>query len=226
VSLRILALDTTSEFGSLAVREEDRLLEEVLLHAPEGFSQVLYEHLGRLLERHRLGPADFDCYASASGPGSFTGVRVGLAAVKGLAEVAGKPVVAVSNLKALAWFGAAPLRAVVLDARRGEVYGAVYNAALEPVVPEVVTRFPLWLASLPEGEIEFVATDFTPFRAALVGTRFESVPVATAPRALAGAIARIAAGEFRAGRAADPASVDANYVRRADAELFWRDPRG
>ncbi len=226
MSVRILALDTTSEFGSLAILEDDRVLEEVLLHAPDGFSQVLYEHLERLLARHQLRATDFDCYAAASGPGAFTGVRVGLAAVKGLAEVAGRPVVAVSNLKALAWFGSAPLRAVVLDARRGEIYGAVYDAGLEPVAPEVVTRFPVWLASLPEGELEFVATDFTPFRVALVGTRFESVPVVTAPRALAGAIARIAAGEFRAGRAADPASVDANYVRRADAELFWRDPRG
>jgi len=226
VSLRILSLDTTSEFGSIAVFEDDRVVEEVPLYAPDGFSQLLYEHLARLLGRHKRGVTDFDCYASASGPGSFTGVRVGLAAVKGLAEAAGKPVVAVSNLKALAWFGSAPLRAVVLDARRGEVYGAVYDAALEPVLPEVVTRFSSWLASLPEGELEFISKDFSPFRAACAGTRFDAAPVVMAPRALAGAIASIAAGHYRVGKASDPASVDANYVRRADAELFWRDPRG
>ena len=68
---------------------------------------------------------EIDCFAAASGPGSFTGVRVGLAAVKGLAEALGKPAVGISNLRALSLFGKAALRAVVLDARRGEVYGAV-----------------------------------------------------------------------------------------------------
>ncbi len=82
-----------------------------------------------------------ECFAAASGPGSFTGVRVGLAAAKGLAEATGKRMVAVSNLRALAAFGTAPLRATVIDARRGEIYGAVYNSQLELVMPEVVTRF-------------------------------------------------------------------------------------
>ena len=72
-------------------------------------------------------------------PGSFTGVRIGLACVKGLAEAYGKPVVAVSNLEVLAAFGEAPLRAVVLDARRGEVYGAVYNDRGEVILPEAVS---------------------------------------------------------------------------------------
>ncbi len=220
---RILALDTTAEFGSLAIVEDDRLVEEVPLHAPEGFSQILFEHLERLLARHALTAADFDCFASASGPGAFTGVRVGLAAVKGLAEATGKPVVTVSNLQALAWFGTAPVRAVVMDARRGEIYGAVYDAALRLAQPEVVMRFPAWLSSLPHAELEFVSTDFTPFRAALAGTRFEQAPLTVAPRAIAGAVGLIAADLYRSGRALDPAAVDANYVRRSDAELFWKD---
>jgi tRNA threonylcarbamoyladenosine biosynthesis protein TsaB len=224
VKPRLLAIDTTGEFGSLAIVEGERIAEEVPLHAPEGFAQILFERLGRLLERHALGVADFDCFASAAGPGAFTGVRVGLAAVKGLAEAAGKPIVAVSNLRALAWFGTAPLRAVLMDARRGEIYGAVYDSSLELVQPEVVTRFPAWLASLPDAELEFVATDFTPFQAALAGTRFERAPLTVAPRAIAGAIGVIAAELFRRGKALDPAAVDANYVRRSDAELFWKDP--
>jgi tRNA threonylcarbamoyladenosine biosynthesis protein TsaB len=164
-----------------------------------------------------------DCFAAASGPGSFTGVRVGLACVKGLADALGKPAVAVSNLQALATFGSAALRAVVLDARRGEVYGAVYDPAGRLAAPEVVAKFPAWLATLPEGDMEFVSTDFTPFRAALAGTRFERSPVATAPPALAAAIARIALARFRDGQASDPAALDANYVRRSDAELFWKE---
>jgi len=139
--------------------------------------------------------------------------------VKGLAEATGKPAVAVSNLQALATFGTAPLRAVVLDARRGEVYGAVYDAAARLVEPEVVAPFAAWIETLPAGEMEFVSPDFTLFRAALAGTRFAHIPVRTAPRALAAAIARLAAvAEPR-----DPAALDANYVRRSDAELLWKE---
>ena len=220
----ILALDTTHEFGSIALLADGELLEETLLHAEQGFGQILYGHLSRLLDRHGCRVQDIDCFAAASGPGSFTGVRIGLACVKGLAEAVAKPVVAVSNLQALAAFGIAPLRATVVDARRGEIYGAVYDADLNPVSPEIVMKFPQWLESLPSGSLEFVSTDFSPFRAAVAGTRFADTPVIEAPRALAGAIARIANARFRAGLAVDPAQVDANYVRRSDAELLWKDP--
>ncbi|MGB9604552.1 MAG: tRNA (adenosine(37)-N6)-threonylcarbamoyltransferase complex dimerization subunit type 1 TsaB, partial [Bryobacteraceae bacterium] len=161
---RILALDTTTEFGSLALLEGDQVVEEILLHSPDGFAHILFDHLARLLERHGWKLEEVDCFASAAGPGAFTGVRVGLAAAKGLAEATGRPLVAVSNLQAVASFGSAPLRAAVLDARRGEIYGAVYDHKLEVVCPEAVMKFPAWLETLPEGELEFVSPDFSPFR--------------------------------------------------------------
>jgi tRNA threonylcarbamoyladenosine biosynthesis protein TsaB len=215
----ILAVDTTNEFGSLALARDGATVAEVAMHAPAGFGQVLYGHLERLLAGAGATVDSIDCFAAASGPGSFTGVRIGLACVKGLAEAAGKPAVAVSNLQALAWFGRAALRAVVLDARRGEVYGAVYDAQGSMVSPEVVVTFPVWLTMLPAGVTEFVAADFAPYLGQLAGTRFAGASVVKAPRALAVAIASIAAGT----RAGDPAGLDANYVRRSDAELFWKD---
>ncbi len=193
----ILAVDTTTEYGSLALLRDDELVEEVLVHAPKGFAHVLYGHLAELFNRHLLKPADIDLFAAAPGPGSFTGVRVGLTCVKGLAEAVGRPAVGISNLQAIASCGTAPLRAAVLDARRGEVYAAVYDAASRLVTPEVVASFEQWKATLPEGDIEFVA----------------------APRGLAGAIARLAS---RA-EPQDPAALDANYVRRSDAELLWKE---
>ena len=217
----ILAVDTTHEFGSLALARDGAAVAEVAMHAPAGFGQVLYGYLERLLAGAGVTADGIDCFAAASGPGSFTGVRVGLACVKGLAEAAGKPAVAVSNLQALAWFGKTALRAVVLDARRGEVYGAVYDSQGRVVSPEVVAKFPVWLDMLPAGVTEFVATDFAPYLEQLAGTRFEGASVVTAPRALAAAIALIAGA---AGQAGDPARLDANYVRRSDAELFWKDP--
>jgi len=212
----ILAIDTTSEFGSIALTEANVVVKEIALHAPEGFGHVLFGHIEQLLERNGTTVHQMECFAAASGPGSFTGVRVGLAAAKGLAEATGKRMVAVSNLRALASFGTAPLRATVIDARRGEVYAAVYNSQFELVMPEAVLKFEAWLAALEklyQGNYEFIS--MVPI--------YTAIPVVIAPRALAAAIGHIAWDEFTLGRASDPAEIDANYVRRSDAELFWKE---
>jgi tRNA threonylcarbamoyladenosine biosynthesis protein TsaB len=117
-----LAVDTTAEFGSIALADEDDatgVREEVRVQAPRGFSQVLFGEIEALLNRQGVQLNEIELFAGASGPGSFTGVRVGLAAIKGLAEVLGRPVVAVSNLEALAGFGKSNARATIIDARRG-----------------------------------------------------------------------------------------------------------
>jgi tRNA threonylcarbamoyladenosine biosynthesis protein TsaB len=216
VSLQILSVDATGEWGSIALVNEAGVVEEVEIHAPDGFAHVLFGEIERLLARHSLTFESLDGFASASGPGSFTGVRVGLTVVKGLAEAAGRKAVAVSNLRAIASFGTRALRAVVMDARRGEVYGAIYNASLEPVCEEIVAKLPLWLSSLPEGDLEIITQGFAlPDVGQLV---------INAPRALAGAVGKIALRSFQQGEARDPAEIDANYVRRSDAELLWKDP--
>jgi tRNA threonylcarbamoyladenosine biosynthesis protein TsaB len=218
-----LAVDTTAEFGSIALVDADGVRDEMLLHEPKGFSGVLFQQIELLLARQEIRLEDIELFAGASGPGSFTGVRIGLAAVKGLGEVLGKPVIGVSNLEALAEYGIAELRATVIDARRGEIFGALFNRSGAQIIPEMVVRFPKFLELLENREFEWVSTDFEPFRASLSGTPFEHYPVATAPRALAGAIARIAMRRLAAGALADPAGVDANYVRRSDAELLWKE---
>ena len=195
----ILAIDTTSEYGSLALCEGDLVVEEVSIHSPEGFAHVVFRELQALLARNSVRIAEIDRYASASGPGSFTGVRVGLALAKGLAFATGKKVVTVSVLEAVASLGTSQLRAAVIEARRGEVYAALYDAGLRIVLPEVVTTLDRFRAMLPAESIEFVKMD--------------------PPRALAGAIGKIAA--LREGEM--PEAIDANYVRRSDAELFWKD---
>jgi tRNA threonylcarbamoyladenosine biosynthesis protein TsaB len=200
--LKILSIDTSSTLASIAISDGERVVEEVVLPSGDGFDHVLFGEIETLLARHRLKLADIEGFASASGPGTFTGVRVGLAAAKGLAEALSRKVVAVSNLMAMAEFGTRELRAPWIDARRGEIYGAVYNASLESVQDEVVMKYAAWLASLP-GDAEILS----------------------APRPLAGAIGKIAAREFAYGRALDPAAVDANYVRRCDAEMHWKDVR-
>jgi tRNA threonylcarbamoyladenosine biosynthesis protein TsaB len=212
----ILAVDTTTEYGSLALVRDGELLEESLLHAPGSFSPVLYEELERLLHRHAVKLANVDCFAAASGPGTFTGVRVALACVMGLAEAIGRPAVAVSNLQAVARFGAARLRGVALDARRGDIYGAVYDDAGRLVTPEVVAKLAPWLESLPGGVADFLSNDLA---LNLEGTRFPTARVVIAPHALAAAVAQIASERLARGEVGDAATLDANYVRRTDAEL-------
>jgi tRNA threonylcarbamoyladenosine biosynthesis protein TsaB len=214
---RILAIDTTGDRGSLALVEDNSVIEEAVLESPDGFAHVLFGEIERMLARRALSLNQIDLFAAASGPGSFTGVRVGLTAAKGLAEATGRKVVAVSNLQALASFGTRALRAVVIDARRGEIYGAVYDAELNLVCDEIVIPYDTWLATLPSGDLEFITSG-------LPITGVEPARVIQAPRALAGAIGQIAAARFEKGLAQNPAAIDANYVRRSDAELLWKEP--
>lgn len=215
-----LAVDTTANFGSIALADENGLREEVLLHAPQGFSNVLFGEIEALLARQGVLLPEIDLFAGASGPGSFTGVRVGLSAIKGLAEVLGKRVVAVSNLQALAEFGQSDARATVIDARRGEVYAALYDSAGRQIVPEVVLPFRKFLTLLPEREIEWISQDFE-LIPELADTRSARYPIVNAPRAIAVAIARVALRRAAEGLAQDPAAIEANYVRRSDAEILY-----
>jgi tRNA threonylcarbamoyladenosine biosynthesis protein TsaB len=167
--------------------------EEITMHAPLGFSGVLFAEIDFLLKRRGIRIDEIDCFATAVGPGTFTGVRVGMTCAMGLAEALGKRVCAVSNLEALAEFGTAGMRAVIIDARRGDIYAAVYGREGAVIVPERVLTPDQFRASLPAGDIEWVSHE----------------------GALAGAIARVAKRK----EWSNPAGIEANYLRRTDAEL-------
>ena len=130
-----------------------------------------------------------------------------MSAAKGLAEATGAKAAAVSNLQAVAVYGTSEVRAPFLDARRGEIYGGLFDANCEPVSDETVGPFEEWRARLPEG-------------AELICQAHEKIEVEATrcPRALAGAIALLAPRHWR-----DAGELDANYVRRSDAELNWTD---
>jgi tRNA threonylcarbamoyladenosine biosynthesis protein TsaB len=203
-----LAVDTTEAYGSIALADASGVLEEVPLHAPKGFSHVLFGEIDALLKRQNVRLPEIDLFAAAAGPGSFTGVRVGLAAVKGLAEVCGKRVVTFSNLEVLAEYGMSDARAVVIDAHRGEVYAAVYDSGGQVIVPEAVLPFEKFLTILPERPVEWISAAPLP----------DARPFTQAPPALAGRVATMALRRT----AQDPAAIEAVYVRRSDAEIFFR----
>ena len=229
----MLALDTCDSRGSVAALRDNAMLHVAAHDSNEDYSSWLLPAVGRVLQGSGLEMANVDGYAVAAGPGSFTGVRVGLTTVKAWAEVYGKRIAAVSRLQALAMQGVRESShvAAFVDAHRGQVFGAIFQRkgeGLERLGEEMVIppeKFIETAVELSEGgTISWVSIDAAVLaseenwkaREAL-GEQVENVSGVLAP-----AIGRIGARELAAGRFTDALSLDANYVRRSDAEIFWK----
>ena len=224
----LLALDTTAHLGGIALARDGVVPRTVPIEAPKGHGSVIYQQINALLASHNVTLGDIDCYAGASGPGSFTGIRVGLSVAKALAEVHGKPVVPVSNLAALAFAGEGRYRVPVLDARRGEVYAAVYDEQSRVLVREVVSPWDEFLKLVSGREITFVSSDAKLFEtdgaAPLPTASKGSRRTVTVTSPLVAAVAELACLRYDSGAGLPPEAVDANYVRRPEAELKWKEP--
>jgi tRNA threonylcarbamoyladenosine biosynthesis protein TsaB len=127
--VRVLAVDTTTRRGSVAVVEGDAVLGEVRVLSPESHSRWVLSAVDCLLRSLELSPVALDGFAVTTGPGSFTGLRVGLSSIQGLALGTGRPCVGLPGLDVLAAEASGPGRTVVamVDAWRDEVYAAVYR---------------------------------------------------------------------------------------------------
>lgn len=125
----VLAIETSTKVGGVAIVSEKGIISEMRLNVSIEYSERLLPEIDHLLSISRLSINDIDLFAITKGPGSFTGLRVGMSTVKGLAFATEKPVVTVSTLEALAWN--TPLTAFpvcpVIDARRGQVFTALFR---------------------------------------------------------------------------------------------------
>jgi tRNA threonylcarbamoyladenosine biosynthesis protein TsaB len=204
----ILAIDVTTDSGGLALLRDGELFAERTLQSSTGYGQILFGALDEFLRSASVAIRDIDYFASASGPGTFTGIRVGLAAAKGMAEATGKGALGISNLRALAYYGTAVERTAVLDARRGELYWATYDSHLQLIGSEQVGREPEVSQQLVTQKADLLSTD---------------KPVIIAPSHLASAVGHCAFGDVASGKSADPLLLDANYIRRNDANNAWLD---
>lgn len=127
--MKILALDTSANVASAAVTEDDRLICESILNHKKTHSEKIMPMIDELLKSSELDISDIDLFAVANGPGSFTGLRIGVSTIKALAHATGKPTLGVSTLEGLAYnlFGANGIISPIMDARRQQVYNAVYR---------------------------------------------------------------------------------------------------
>jgi tRNA threonylcarbamoyladenosine biosynthesis protein TsaB len=227
-SVLILAIDTSSPAGSLAVLRDEAVIGVVATLAEENYSSRMFRHLDFLLRDLSLSLDEFDVIAIATGPGSFTGLRVGLTAAKAWAEVHGKPIAAVSGLEAVAAQARsiAPVLVPVLDARRGEVYFGFYRNAPSGLVLEGEAR-----AATPEEFREslkilgrdrgFCVVATVPDLLSGVLSHFESgfAEPEIVSQFLAPTIGRLGFQRAARGDLADSLTLEANYLRRSDAEL-------
>jgi len=229
----ILSLDTTTRAGSCALLRDDHVLREQASDASRDQAERLPGDLAALLECDGTRLDAIDAFAVATGPGSFTGLRVGIATMQGLAMAAGKPLIGVAAFDALAFHAAraftareahadreGPRRtATWIDAWRGEVFAALYEQGREAVAP-VVAPPDVLLEQLKGGPTLFTgdgaALYETQIRAGLGDAARFTTPVAPP---LAGAVAALAAEAFRAGQRPLPHAIRPIYVRRSDAEL-------
>lgn len=126
--MRILAIDTASNVASAAVVEDGILRGEYILNFNKTHSQKIMPMIDALMSDLELKPADIDVFAAANGPGSFTGLRIGVASVKALAHAVNKPVVGISTLASLAYNlpFCEHIIVPIMDARRNHVYTASY----------------------------------------------------------------------------------------------------
>jgi tRNA threonylcarbamoyladenosine biosynthesis protein TsaB len=221
-----LSTDTSGRQGSIALAGGDATgtceIIEILPLAGGTFSAQLVPHIAALLARHGFTKSDIGAFTVASGPGSFTGLRVGLAAIKGLAEILLKPVATVSLLEAVAVNAGKPGKVLaILDAGRSEVYAGEYvvtGESAQVVSERLVKREELFAQTLQSGAapVRLATSDKLLAEAA----QSAGLSVSLVEPVDAGTIARLGWPKIHRGQIVSPEQLDANYIRRTDAEIL------
>jgi tRNA threonylcarbamoyladenosine biosynthesis protein TsaB len=219
----LLVTDTSGKQGSVALARADKQklndveVIEVAFLAGGMFSAQLVPQIAALLAKHGLSKTDIDAFIVVSGPGSFTGLRVGLAAIKALAEILKKPIVPVSLLEVVAIAGRAQGKiAAVLDAGRGDLYLGAYEIAGGSV--QVLREQLLSKAEFLSAARE--STVITPDPTWAAVARQAGLTVFTVEAPSPERIARLGLRKLQAGETVSPEQLEANYMRRSDAEMF------
>jgi len=230
----LLTIETATLASGVALATADKLVAEIIVQTKKTHSERLMPHIEQLLELGQVAKEDITAIAVSIGPGSFTGLRIGLATAKALAYVWNVPVIGVSTLAALAYACPAPnsLICPLLDAQKGNVYQAVYRwekGILQEVIPprviahqEAINELasqPLPVIMLGEGAVLF--------QEAIVAA---ADPIELAPPHIilprAGSVALLGHQLLRQGIRHDVMTLEPLYIRRSEAEVLWEQRHG
>jgi tRNA threonylcarbamoyladenosine biosynthesis protein TsaB len=231
-----LGIDTTEARGSVAVWRDGALASLQQHETAEDYSSWLLPAVEKCLRQAEADRNSVAVFGVATGPGSFTGLRVGITAVKAWAELWSKPVVGVSRLEVMARTSKAQdgFVAATFNAQRGQIFGGLYSAGgstgFTLVAQEMVTgadEFVRWVAGqAAESRVHWVALDPELVRQTSAwqerAERGEVLSVCGV--GLAAGVAQLAEERAQRGESSSALRLDANYVRRSDAEIFWKDP--
>ena len=221
----ILTIATATPTGSVALTRGEELLAELLLTPSGSHSDFLLPVIDELLKRTGVAIEEIAAFAAVVGPGAFTGLRVGVSTVKGLAQATGKPTIAVSSLKALAMQAPADGLPVctLLDARKGEVYSGLFqwrNGFPEPMSNELVAPPEIVLDAINENTV-FIGDGCRVYRTLIIrhcADRAHFVPWANNPLRASSA-AMLAHDNYVNGEVVSPLELMPKYIRLSEAEL-------
>ncbi len=235
--MRFILVDTANARGSVALCQDAETPCVELHSGEEDYSSWLLPAVERVLSRWSLTLSELDGYAVCAGPGSFTGLRVGLTTVKAWAEVYPKPIAPVSGLEALTLTNATieqDFVAAYIDARRNQVFAALYKRqadGFQLLGEESVTALSVFIERVAVESSGQAVHWITP-DPELIGPLPQWRTLAGGGHSLeqiappfAACLGRLAYQKFRQGKTTDAISLDAHYVRRSDAEIFWKGTR-
>jgi tRNA threonylcarbamoyladenosine biosynthesis protein TsaB len=221
----VLAVDTTTPGGSVALLEGETLLGEANVDSAATHSARLLRSIDFLLGAHGRDIQDVDAFAVAAGPGSFTGIRIGIGVIKSLAFASAKPVAPVSTLLALATKLAsdgARLVCPLLDAKKEEIYAGLFETrreGLAEIIPQGAYAPDAFFARLPTRRvIAFAGSGLAAYKAKLLPYVRDKARFPHRTTFIAAEVGRIGAAIVREGRGVDAASLEPLYFRRSQAE--------
>ena len=221
----LLAVDTATEICGVALAVDGRVTGELILSRGETHTRSIMSAVQALLSVGSLQISDIDLFAVTRGPGSFTGLRIGISTVKGLAVATGKPMVGISSLDVVAHQaeGGTALVCPLLDARRNEVYWSLYRRDGEKLVrrqKEQVGRAGD-IAEHIDGSCFFIGNGVPPYRTVIESALNRPAVFSIEDNhALRPAVlARLGWAKYQAGRVDDVGTFAPVYLRKSDAEL-------
>ncbi len=227
--MKILAVETSTKAGSIALIEDEELLREYLLNMEATHSERLLPIIERLLAESKLSPKEVEGFAVSLGPGSFTGLRVGISTVKGLAFATQRPIVGIPTLDGLAYnlIFTSFLICPILDAKKKEVYAALYKGdqkgGLKKLTSDLVLP-PLELLKHIQKRVVFLGEGIKIYRQLFeekLGKLALFAPLhLNVPRAAS--IAQLSLPKFLKGDTLEPEDLCPLYVRPSEAEMKRR----